>query len=250
MRRKLLLFNVVLAAAAVLLGIKVHQEIAGARQRERMLETSRPKPVPPPKLAPQPQVAPVSPAQYSDVAQKMLFSPDRNPTVILPPPKIVEKPVPPFPVAHGVMIFGSVPPTVILSLPNKKEQGSYQAGDLIGEFKIVSINNTDVVFEWDGKQFDKTLAELVDTSAPVQDAQSAPAASAPVVTNAAPVQPDVRSASRADANGPGRDMGAGFYACQEGDSSPEGTVQDGKRKVISSNPFAPGGKSCYWEVAK
>ncbi len=250
MRRKLLLFNVVLAAAAVLLGIKVHQEIAGARQRERMLETSRPKPVPPPKLAPQPQVAPVSPAQYSDVAQKMLFSPDRNPTVILPPPKIVEKPVPPFPVAHGVMIFGSVPPTVILSLPNKKEQGSYQAGDLIGEFKIVSINNTDVVFEWDGKQFDKTLAELVDTSAPVQDAQSAPAASAPVVTNAAPVQPDVRSASPANANGPGRDMGAGFYACQEGDSSPEGTVQDGKRKVISSNPFAPGGKSCYWEVAK
>ncbi len=250
MRRKLLLLNAALAAAAVMLGVKVHQEIAEGRRREQMLDTSRPKPAPLPKLAPQPQVPPVSPAQYSDVAQKMLFSPDRNPTVILPPPKIVEKPVPPFPVAHGVMIFGSVPPTVILSLPNNKEQGSYQAGDSIGEFKIVSINNTDVVFEWDGKRFDKTLAELVDTSAPVQDAQSAPAASSPVVTNAAPAQPEVKNTSSANANGPGRDLGAGFYACQEGDSSPEGTVQDGKRKVTSNNPFSPGGKSCYWEVAK
>jgi hypothetical protein len=249
-RRKLLLLNAALAAAAVMLGVKVHQEIAEGRRREQMLDTSRPKPAPLPKLAPQPQVPPVSPAQYSDVAQKMLFSPDRNPTVVLPPPKIVEKPVPPFPVAHGVMIFGSVPPTVILSLPNNKEQGSYQAGDSIGEFKIVSINNTDVVFEWDGKRFDKTLAELVDTSAPVQDAQSAPAASSPVVTNAAPAQPEVKNTSSANANGPGRDLGAGFYACQEGDSSPEGTVQDGKRKVTSNNPFSPGGKSCYWEVAK
>ncbi len=249
MRRKLLLLNLGLAGAATLLGVRVHREYVEGQERERRIETSRPKPVPPPKLKPLPTVAPVSPAQYADVAQKLLFTPDRNPTVVLPPPKIVEKPVPPFPAAHGVMIFGSVPPTVILSLPSNKEQGSYQAGDSIGEFKIVSIDSTDVVFEWDGKKFDKPIAELVDNTAPVVDTRSAAPSNGPVVTNASP-EPVAKSASPADANWPGRYLGAGFYACQEGDSSPEGTVMDGKRKVISSNPFGPGGKSCHWEVAK
>ncbi len=253
MKKKLILLNLALAAAAAMLGYGLRRDYLEAQARQRLLLASRPKPVPVPKIAPAPVVAPVSPAEYSDVAQKMLFTPDRNPTVILPPPKIVEQPVPPFPVAHGVMIFGSVPPTVILSLKNNNEQRGYQAGDAIGDFKIVSIDSTDVVFEWGGKQFDKAIAELVDTSAPVVDSRNAPPASAgPVVTNAGPAstEPVAKSVNSGNTNGPGVDMGAGYYACQEGDSSPEGTMVDGKKKIISSNPFGPGGKSCHWETAK
>ncbi len=253
MRTKLLLVDLVLLAAAVLLGMRLRDGYRQARARERRVLAAKVVPLAAPKLAPRRPLAPVSPAQYAEVAQQMLFSSDRNPAVILPPAKIIEKPVPPFPVAHGVMIFGSVPPTVILSMKGAKDQASYQAGDTIGEFKIVSIDSTDVVFEWDGKKFDKTIAELVDTSAPPQEASYSPPASTEPVVKQAGSLPDTQAANAAPSGsltGPGLDLGAGYYACQTGDSSPDGTIVDGKKKVISNNPFGNGGKSCHWEVTR
>ncbi len=254
MKRRLLLLNLVLAAAAALLVYRLQDHYREVQAGERKVLAAKPAPVPVPKIVAQPVVNPVSPAQYAAVAQKMLFSPDRNPDVIIPPPVKVEKPVPPFPMAHGVMIFGDVPPTIILTVKNSKEQRGYQAGDTVGEFKIKSIDSTQVVFEWDGKEYPKEISELVDKSAlPAQEAQNnaPPASTQPVVTNAVPSnEPVVNSVSSTNAAGPGVEMGGGYAACQPGDTSPEGTVADGRKKVFVSSPFAPGGKSCHWETTK
>jgi type II secretory pathway component PulC len=185
---------------------------------------------------------------YKEVAMKMLFSADRNPTVILDPvipPK--PKPVPAFPAAHGVMMFGDLPPTVILSKKGSADQKAYQAGEKIGDFLIATISNDEVVFEWDGKQFPKKIDDLIETSAPPPPA--APASQAGPANGATPANTALGSAPDKNAlapskTGPGKSMGSDLKACQEGDTAPAGTVADGMKKVVSETPF---GKVCRWE---
>ena len=45
----------------------------------------------------------------------------------------------------------------------------------------------------------------------------------------------------------GKDMGGGFHGCIAGDNSPDGTVKDGLKKVMTQTPF---GSSCHWEPAQ
>ncbi len=132
-----------------------------------------------------------------------LFSKDRNPNVILdpvvPPP---EKPVPPFPVARGVMLWGGVPPTVVLADKAGGQQRGYHPGEKIGEWKIVSIDNQFVVFEWNGKQFKKRIDELLDRT-PLMWRK--PPGATP---GAAAARPSRRKACRNGNAGPGIRLGA------------------------------------------
>jgi hypothetical protein len=261
MKRKLILLNLVLAGLAVFLGFRLKRDYEEARERERFMLSQRPKPPQAPRIVLGPASSPVSPAQYLDVAQKMLFSQDRSPAVILDPvipPK--PKPVPPFPVARGVILFGDLPPTVILSTKGKNDQKGYKVGDKVGEFEIASITNTDVVFTWDDQEFTKPISELVDNSPPPSD-DTKPAAAGPrpqgATSNSGAAAVAARAAgmdetksvalSPADAGKPGAPMGNDFYGCNAGDTAPAGTVVNGLVKREAKNPFSPGGKSCYWE---
>ena len=111
-------------------------------------------------------------ADFADVATQNLFSQDRNPNAIVdPPPPPPEKPQPPFPVAHGVMLWDGVPPTIVLSEKSGGPQKGYHPGDTIGQWKLVSVDNSYADFEWDGKEFKKRIDELIDRT-PI--AQAAP----------------------------------------------------------------------------
>ncbi len=232
-----------LVALLVLLGWQMRREMESAHNRERALLQASKKTGTGETLAPLPKVEPLTATAYADVAAKNLFSPDRNPNVIIeqqaPPPP---KPVPPFPVARGVMLWGGVPPTVVLADKAGGQQKGYHPGEKIGEWKIVSVDNSYVVFEWDGKQFKKRIDELLDrTPILVAEAPAQPAAG-----QAAPPKP-AQSLSGNGASGPGADMGGNLRACVAGDKSPAGTVVDGMRKVVSETPF---GSSCRWEQVK
>jgi hypothetical protein len=181
-------------------------------------------------------------AQYLEVAEKMVFARDRNPNVILDPPEPPPppKPVPDLPVAYGVMNLGDGP-TAILSVKSGAEHRGYKPGEKIGEFKVVALNNKEIVFEWEGKYLKKSFEELADrrpavASAPEQPAQ--PAAAPP---------PQQQATTIGKAEGPGADMGNSTRACVPGDTSPPGTVKDGLKKVVTKTPF---GDSCRWEPAK
>src|SRR5277367_2618003 len=96
-----------------------------------------------PGLAPLDKVDPLTAASYLEIAVKNLFSQDRNPNVIVDPPKPVpEKPAPPLPVAHGVMLWDGFPPTIVLSEKAGGPQKGYRPGDTIGPWTIVSVDSS------------------------------------------------------------------------------------------------------------
>jgi hypothetical protein len=189
----------------------------------------------PPIAAPAPAVA----ANYADVAIKMLFSRDRNPTVILDPvAPMPVKPMPPLPVAYGAMFFGE--PGIILALPNAKAtQRLYRKGEAIGDFKLVNFDNTSIAFQWDGKLVERRLDQVM---AKPSEAPSEPAAAAN-----APAAPTLTVASTTNASGPGAAMVDGNRACVPGDKAPDGTIADGFRKHEIQGPIA---KFCRWEPVK
>jgi hypothetical protein len=236
---------------------------------------------------PLPTVKAVAPAEYIDVAGKMLFSKDRNPTVVVEPPKPAPEPVmPALPNYHGQMAIGE--PVILLSMSANAAQRSYHAGDQVGDFKLVSFDENRIDFEWKGKNVQRKLEELkpketaaaagtqaggqgaaAPASAPVRPVASldhpnpiAPAASASAVSSSSTPGPAKavtslggsssasNSSSSADTSGDstfGPLLSSGDRACLPSDNSPVGTVHSGFMKVQSVGIF---GASCSWTEVK
>lgn len=180
---------------------------------------------------------PPSAAQYIDVASQFLLSRDRNPTVVVD--VVAPKPPPPFPRFYGAMDFGDGV-RVVLAEKAGAPQKSYKIGDTIGDLKIVAVSRAGIDFEWDGKKLSAAMSELRDAAPVVQEAvpqtpAAQPQAAGPVtIVGGSPAKPGV-------------DIAADTKACQAGDTSPPGSVQDGYRKVVTPSPF---GGSCRWERIK
>ena len=111
------------------------------------------------------EVQSVKAASYAAVAQKMLFSRDRNADVLVPAPFIhpmVPPPMPPLPKLHGVMMVGGNP-RVILSV-GAEGQKIYGFGDRIGGWEIVKFDSKTISLKWLDKEIIRDFAELVDSS--------------------------------------------------------------------------------------
>ncbi|MGA2325294.1 MAG: hypothetical protein ABSH05_03315 [Bryobacteraceae bacterium] len=239
MRKKLLLLNLLLLALLVVLGGRVRQTWLEARKRESVMLGQPLKQLPPPPYAPLAPVAPVTAAAYSEAAQQMLFSADRNPTVIVevtPPPKM-----PALPVFYGLFILGGGPTAIMSEGPGAKHQ-EVGLGQKIGEFTLVGINRSQIALEWRGEKLTRRIEELVERAGAPGSASerppSAPSAPPPtIVSNVAPTTP-----ARPDF-----DLGSGHRACARGDTAPAGTVADGYRKMVRDGPF---GEICDWVAVK
>jgi hypothetical protein len=241
---KLRLLDLALLVIGGLLGWQLRREWIDSHARDLGLLNSTLPAARVPGLAPLDKVDAVTAAEFADVATKNLFSPDRNPNVIVDPPKPPPpKPQPPFPLAHGVMLWDGVPPTIVLSEKAGGPQKSYHPGDTIGPWKLVSVDNSYADFEWDGKDFKKRLDELIDRT-PIAELAAPPAANKAA---APPKSPTDTPSNSSHSNQPAQDIGAGFKACYSDDGSPNGTVSDGMKKVITQTPF---GFNCHWESAK
>lgn len=238
MKRKLVLLNVALLVLAAAAAWQLRARWLEGKAQERKVLRQPAKAAAPPAEIPVQPPPPASAATYGEVAQKLLFSPDRNPNVVIQvtPPK----PVPPFPAAYGVMDLGSGPTVILSEKPGAPSRG-YALGAKVGEFTLVSLENDEVVFEWDGKQFKKNLREL--KPAPVSAAAAPVAAAARPA--AAPVQTQVVSSTPDP--GPGAQLAEDLKACVAGDTSPAGTVRGGYRKLVTTTPF---GQACRWELVK
>lgn len=240
---KLRIVDLALLVAAGLLCWQLHREWIASHARDLALIHSTLAAARVPGLAPLMKVDPVTAADFADVATQDLFAPDRNPNVIVdPPPPPPEKPQPPFPVAHGVMLWDGVPPTIVLSEKAGGPQKGYHPGDMVGPWKIVSVDNSYADFEWDGKDFKKRLDELIDRT-PIETAAPAAAAAA---RPPEPPKPASQTLSSSSHSGPGQDSGGGNKTCYADDASPSGTIVDGMKKVINRTPF---GTVCHWEPA-
>jgi len=244
LKRKLLLLNLALVALAAAGIWQLRSSWQVEKRREQATLHKAVKALPPPAVAPLATLPPVRPADYLDIAQKDLFTRDRNPTVVVetkaPPPK----PMPPLPVFHGVLNLGDGP-TVILSEKKTSPHRDFRPGEKVGEFTLVAVNSDEIVLEWDGKQIRKRLEELEDRSGA---GTSAPAAASTANESAAAPPPPPPAASQIPAKAePGVDIGRGLHACVAGDTSPGGTVVNGLKKVVEPGMF---GQQCWWEPAK
>ena len=200
--------------------------------------------------------------KYADVANKNLFSKDRNPNVILDPPKPAEvKKMPPLPVLYGVL---GLPSGTRAIMAEKQGDPSrpVRAGDTVGEFKVVSLDIHRVTFDWDGQQISKPVDDLIDRSTTAPSAAGLPAPAAPA-SSAAPAPPSGGLAPVASSNAAGssassnvtspkigKEVGApgmSVRGCVAGDASPAGTVIEGYKKQVVSTPF---GNQCSWIPAK
>jgi hypothetical protein len=240
--RRLWLLNtsLVLLIAAGVWQIRQSWLIARARERA-VLQHTTPQPAPPPVLIPQPD-PPATGAQYVEVANAVLLARDRNPEVVID--VVVPKPPPPFPRFYGAMDLGDGL-AVVLAEKSGGRQRSYRLGEKIGDFTLVSVSRSNIVFEWEGKELSAKVSDMIDR-APAAEAAAAPApAQAPPA--AAPPKAAPTTVLGGSPTKPGADIGTDIKGCQAGDTSPAGSVQDGYKKVVTLTPF---GNSCRWELVK
>jgi hypothetical protein len=241
LRRKLLVLNIVLAGVVIYAGVRFRREWVASKARERATLNRTVPPVPPPKFTPAPLDPPVMPSGYADIANKMLFDKSRNPVVVevvAPPPP--PPPMPPLPLYHGMMNLGGDGPTLFFSIAAGSPHQAVHVGEMIGQFKLVSVNSEEITFEWDGKEVRKSIDELSGAAkgAPVQEVAESRTATAPTAPSAPP--PPVKS-------GPREDTGRGFRACSMNDGVADGAVVDGYRKVSYPTPF---GQACRYEPVR
>jgi hypothetical protein len=237
--KKLILLNLALLALLGLVCWRFRQQYRQMKAHEVAVLGRKLQSAPPPALAALPKPEKLQATSYLAVAAQNLFSKDRDPNEIPDPPKPPPPPppVPAFPAARGVMLWQGEPPTVLLSEQPGGSQKGYHPGDRIGPWKILAVTNQHVTFEWEGKQFQKRIDELLDKTL-VAKAEPPPS----VAPNAP--QPQTKSLSETK-TGMGVDVGGGQRAASCTDGVAPGTVLDGYVRMASQNPMT--GQTCYWQ---
>lgn len=241
MTRRLLILNLVLLVAIVAAIWRLREDWSAARAREQGFLHQPVKPRPVPLVTPSKPAEPVTAAGYAEIAEKMLFAKDRNPTVVVeaapaPPPK----PMPPLPVLYGVMNLLDGTTAIMGEKTGAKHQG-VRPGDQIGDFTLVAISKDEITLDWEGKPVTRKIDEMIDRTEtpPSSVGPGAQRATSPAPSTAPPGQSKPKGEPA-----PGVDVGNRLKACQAGDVSAPGTVSGGYRKVVSTSPF---GQSCRWE---
>ncbi len=244
MRHRLLLLNLLLAGLTAAAGWKLRQDWVRDHQHSSTVIYHRVKPPAPPAVAPIVPPAPFAAPTYADVAQKDLFSKDRNPNVVIEP--VAVKPAPKWPrmpILYGVMGLPGGLIAMLAEKPDSRSRG-VGVGEKIGELKVVALSSEKISFEFEGQVQEKNVQDLVDRGGSARGPEVADAGTSQNPANLA------KSGAPPTAAKPGVDVGAGgaVKACDPRDTSPAGTVKlDGfRRKVIKVNPF---GTECTW-VAK
>jgi hypothetical protein len=237
LKRKIVVLNVVLGAVAIFAGFQLRSQWRAAKDREAA--TLPGPPVKPPPVMPYvkaPVGDPVLAVGYNPIVQKDLFDPSRNPNVEVapPPPPPPPPPMPALPRYHGQMNLDGI--TAILSETPNSPQTSVKLGESIGQFKLVDVSTQEIVFQWSatGEMARKSLGELMERGRPSNEPVASASTQAPP-----PPAPVIKTPQ-----GPGELAPQGFRVCNSNDSTPDGAVVDGFRKVSYATPFGP---ACRWD---
>lgn len=103
-------------------------------------------------------------ASYLEVAQLNLLSPDRNPNIMMESPPAPVAPDPPLPACSGVILLPPSRPIILLSAGADSKKRGYQAGEMVGEWKIESFDWREITLECSGRRITKLLSELSQQS--------------------------------------------------------------------------------------
>lgn len=237
MKRKLLFLNFILLAGTAFAAYKLREQYLADQMHVDKVRRQKVPVVPAAAAVVTPKPDPFTGLPYADVAQKDLFSKDRNPNVVIevPPPKPV-KVMPPLPQVAGVMGL----PSGMMALMSERAEvrpHGVRVNEVVGDFKVIGITPQVISFEWDGKRVDKKVEELL-ARAPVP----AVAPGGPAVIGDPPPNLPPPPAKPTNVG-----MGAGIKGCAKGDTSPPGTIADGYKKISEPTPF---GDACRWVLVQ
>jgi hypothetical protein len=239
LKNKLLLLNAVLLVAIGAGVWRLREAWLAARTREEAVLHRRVTPPSPGSVPAGPRIEPVLATSYADIAEKMLFAKDRNPTVVVEVKPEPPKPMPKLPALYGVMNLLDGTTAIMSEKPEMKHVG-VRPGDKIGEFTLVAVNRDEITFSWDGKEVTRKIDDMIDRAGPVQPAPGGIMQRSKPVTV---VAPQSQAPQPRGEPAPGVEVAKGIRACQPGDASPAGTVTEGYRKLVTPTPF---GDSCRW----
>jgi len=240
LKQRLLLLDVLLAGLIAFVGWRLHSMGRSTAEREQAVRAAGPARVTARPEIPLPKMVPLVAGEYIEVAQKMLFAPDRNPNVIVE--AAPKKVMPPLPVAHGTLELGGAIMALLSENPSAAHR-AYTVGDSVGAFKLIAVSREDLTLEWEGERITRRLVELMAARARAGSPGSAAGAdAAPTAANTAPTTIQTTAPGQ-----PGIQLDTDMRACQPGDTSPAGTVSDGYKKIVQSTPF---GNSCRWQAIK
>jgi hypothetical protein len=223
-----------LALIATFWQVRVLLSEAQAKAKDKRLNPLGLKAIPlsPPPLVPIPKPEIIDAAKYRDIVSKDLFSQDRNPTVTIdPPPTERRKEMPPLPVVYGVLGLPSGATAIMSEGPGLASR-SVHAGDVIGEFRIASLDLDNVVFTWEDQKVYRRIKDLMVRS----NASATGAAHSAAANPSAPATP----APQLQNDG---QSGRSELPCISGDKSPAGTVVGRYKKKSASTPA---GLVCSW----
>ena len=248
MRRKLAAINLALVALAAGGLWKLHMDYGRAKDRYRLFSSdairSGSSQAPGPAAAALPAGLPlVQPASYLEAAEKYLFSADRNPTVVVEPPKLKERPA--LPILFGVMSVGGGPIAIVAEKQGAPHK-TVRVGEMIGEFKLVGAAGDQITLEWEGQSIHARVSDVLVKPSTETVAQAP--AGPPLPGRATPPSPPLNTRPGEYVIGPAVETATGtIYQSPPGDSAPHGAVYQGKRKVVRQTPF---GTQSWWEDVK
>jgi len=240
LKRKLIFLNLLLLGGTAFAAFKLREQYLADQTRAMQAHRNPVKTIPAAPAVVTPKPDPFTGLPYADVAQKNLFSKDRNPNVVIEaPPPVPVKVMPPLPQVAGVMGLPSGMLALMSERPDVRPHG-VRVNEMVGAFKVVGLTPQVVSFEWDGKRIDKKVEELL-ARAPVPEQTASPGAAPPSQNPAnAASQPGAQPVA---AKPSAIVIGNAMKACTAGDTSPAGTVADGYKKVVEATPF---GNACRW----
>jgi hypothetical protein len=253
MRQRLMIVSIVLFAATAAGLWRFRTDYRQAQERYRILQAAQPAAAPAPAPAPAP--GPVQPGSFLDAAAKFLFSPDRNPTVVVEQPKV--KPRPALPQLYGVMNLGDGPIALMTIKPSDPHK-PVRAGETIGEFKLLAASGDHITLEWDGQKIERQVSDLLVRGGGETSAGGG-GGGAPISTTGGSQTPGAGPGTQKVnpsvpvpqleymIGAPMQGANGTVYASPPGDTAPDGAILNGKKKVVRQTPF---GSQAWWEDVK
>ena len=234
-----------LAAALLWSGWMFAAQVNRATDRATIFKGAQPAPDAPTGTSPA-ATRPVRVADYAPVWLR-LFGPPTEATRSQPPAlgrSMDSGGV--LPLLYGVADLGNGPAALLATGPGQRARWT-APGQEIGGYRLLSIDQTKLVFSRDGMRFEASPAELRDSRRPSRATRPVQAAA----TRTAGGVGRTIALDKGPSSGSGRfQVGAEFrpgrFAADAGDGATDGTEHEGYVRRVRQTPF---GEQHWWEKA-
>lgn len=250
MKGQLLWIN---AALVLLLGYTAWTLVGGYRVAVQRYEIFRAADAPVEVPAPPEEqlVQPLRSENYLAIAQRMLFSVDRNPVVEVDIIEDEPEPTrPAFPYLAGLMDLGKGP--VAWMAPEREgNPRPIRPGEKVGPFEFVGATESEIQLAWNDESFEVAFAEMTgsDEAPPAEERRSSRGTRSVPGSSGQPSGPresptKVEEPKRLGGQyNIGREVTTGVFAADPKDDSPDGTEYNGYVKRVQQSPF---GRRQFW----